>query len=137
MSEGHGASKKTGKQTAMTLFRLTRIYATFVLFLGVADLLAEEKCVWQQTDVFQDLDAFQAAAADSNFFYAINNATIAKIDRRTKKRVAVSNGEAKHLNSGFIAQGKMFCAHSNYPRSPESSQQSRHRRYRLLGNPSY
>lgn len=106
----------------MTVFILTRTSVTAVALLVVADLLAEEESMWQQTAALQDPDAFQAAAADSKFFYAINNATIAKIDRRTKKRVAVSSGEAKHLNGGFFFRGKMFCAHSNYPRSPEISQ---------------
>ena len=30
--------------------------------------------------------------------------------------------DAKHLNSGFFHDGKLYCAHSNYPKLPESSQ---------------
>ena len=47
---------------------------------------------------------------------------MAKYDRLTKKRVAVSTGEAKHLNSGFLHNGKLYCAHSNYPQTPERSE---------------
>lgn len=67
-------------------------------------------------------EANQAAAADRRFVYAIDNAVIGKYDRATGKRVARSTGEAKHLNSGFLLAGKLYCAHSNYPRKPERSE---------------
>jgi len=47
---------------------------------------------------------------------------VAKYDRRSGKRLAVSTGEAKHLNSGFLNKGKLYCAHSNYPQTPELSE---------------
>src|SRR5262245_4181767 len=76
---------------------------------------------WQQTAVLRAPEANQAAAADEGFVYAIGNSTIAKYDRATGERVAVSIGPATHLNSGFFWQGRLFCAHSNYPRTPELS----------------
>ena len=30
--------------------------------------------------------------------------------------------EATHLNTGFFWQGKLYCAHSNYPAKPERSE---------------
>src|SRR5690606_35178633 len=45
-----------------------------------------------------------------------------KYDRQTGERVAVSTGEAHHLNSGLFLKGKLYCAHSNYPRNPELSE---------------
>lgn len=67
-------------------------------------------------------EARQAAAADTDFVYAINNTKIAKIDRRTGEQVALSTGKAEHLNSGFFWEGKLYCAHSNFPRKPEKSE---------------
>lgn len=67
-------------------------------------------------------EANQAAAADEHFVYAIDSAVVAKYDRATGKRLAVSTGNATHLNSGFFWEGKLYCAHSNYPRKPERSE---------------
>ena len=67
-------------------------------------------------------EANQAAAADETFVYAIDNTRVAKYDRKTGRRLAVSTGPAHHLNSGFLFEGKLYCAHSNYPKTPESSQ---------------
>ena len=67
-------------------------------------------------------EANQAAAADERCVYAIDSAVIAKYDRVTGMRVALSLGPAKHLNSGFLWNGKLYCAHSNYPQKPEKSE---------------
>ena len=77
---------------------------------------------WVATETLAAPEANQAAAADENFVYAITNTLVAKYDRLTGKRVAVSTGDAKHLNSGFLKQGKLYCAHSNYPQTPEHSE---------------
>lgn len=66
-------------------------------------------------------EAHQAAAAEGEFVYAITSRSIAKYDRKSGKRVATSEGAAKHLNSGFFWKGKLLCAHSNYPFKPERS----------------
>jgi hypothetical protein len=67
-------------------------------------------------------EANQAACADERFVYAIDSKVIAKYDRASGQQIAVSSGEAHHLNSGFLWQGKVYCAHSNYPRKPEKSE---------------
>jgi hypothetical protein len=67
-------------------------------------------------------EATQAAAADDRYVYAIANEVVAKYDRETGKRLGVSTGEASHLNAGFVAGGKMYCAHSNFPGKPEQSE---------------
>jgi hypothetical protein len=67
-------------------------------------------------------EATQAAAGDERFVYAIGSAVVAKYDRHTGERIALSAGEATHLNSGFLFDGKLYCAHSNYPRKPEHSE---------------
>ena len=65
--------------------------------------------------------ANQAAAADDKFVYVVDDAVIAKYDRATGKELARSAGKAQHLNSGFLWEGKLYCAHSNYPRMPHQS----------------
>lgn len=85
-------------------------------------LSAEQGPKWLLARTFPAAEAHQAAAADENFVYAITNTEVARYNRHTGKRVAVSNGEARHLNSGFLADGKLFCAHSNFPLVPEHSE---------------
>ena len=70
-------------------------------------------------------EAGQAVAIDERHFYAIVNSMIAKYDRETGKRVAVWKSDAerplRHLNSGIVRDGKLYCANSNYPQWPEAS----------------
>jgi endonuclease/exonuclease/phosphatase family metal-dependent hydrolase len=77
---------------------------------------------WRQTATLAAPEAFQAAAADERHIYAIANTKIAQYDRATGKRLAESTGEARHLNSGFFWEGKLYTAHSNYPLTPEKSE---------------
>jgi hypothetical protein len=77
---------------------------------------------WEQTGTIAAPEANQAAAADEKFVYAIGNETIVKYDRASGMRVAASTGPAHHLNSGFFHEGLLYCAHSNFPKKPESSQ---------------
>src|SRR4051794_31293564 len=67
-------------------------------------------------------EANQAAAADAHFVYAIDSKVIGKYDRQTGQRVALSSGNAMHLNSGAWWEGRILCAHSNFPQKPEISQ---------------
>ena len=70
-------------------------------------------------------EAGQAVAVDDNHFYAIVNSRIAKYDRTNGKRVAVWKSDAerplRHLNSGIVRLGKLYCANSNFPEWPETS----------------
>jgi hypothetical protein len=90
----------------------------------VPGLYAEEpaKIVWELVQAWPAEEARQAAAANEQYLFAITNSQIGKYDRATGKRIAVSVGEANHLNSGFFWQGRLLAAHSNYPAVPESSQ---------------
>jgi hypothetical protein len=77
---------------------------------------------YRETGTLVAPQAHQAAAANRNFIYAITNNVIAKYSRKTRQQLAVSVGEALHLNSGYLYRGSLLCAHSNYPRIPEQSQ---------------
>ena len=95
-----------------------RIWTVFLL-AAQGFLLGAE---WKAARKMPAPEAHQAAAADKDFVYAITSRAVAKYDRKTGKRVATSQGEAKHLNSGFFWKGKLLCAHSNYPFKPERSE---------------
>ena len=77
---------------------------------------------WIQSRIINAPEAHQAAAAEGRFVYAITSRGVAKYERQSGKRVATSEGAAKHLNSGFFWKGKLLCAHSNYPLKPERSE---------------
>lgn len=63
--------------------------------------------------------ATQAAAADEHFVYAVAGKVIAKYDRTSGLLLGLSTGEASHLNSAFLNEGEVYCAHSNFPFKPE------------------
>src|SRR5699024_554558 len=68
--------------------------------------------------------ARQAVAVDNEYFYAIDNRTIEKYDKSSGQLVQVwtdTSGFIQHLNSGVIYDGKLYCAHSNYPKLPMKS----------------
>lgn len=65
--------------------------------------------------------ANQAAAATDDLVFAVDNGVVGKYDRSTGKELARSVGKAEHLNSGFLWEGKLYCAHSNYPKKPHQS----------------
>lgn len=70
-------------------------------------------------------DADQGAAADRRYFFAVDNAVIAKHDRKTGSVVRRWSGEreglVRHLNSCFLGGGRLYCANSNYPDTPMGS----------------
>jgi hypothetical protein len=66
-------------------------------------------------------EAHQAATADERFVYAVSSTGVTQYDRKTGAETARSTGEAKHLNSAYVWNGKVYCAHSNYPRKPDES----------------
>src|SRR5437773_934023 len=61
-------------------------------------------------------------AADGDVVYAVSSTTVAVHDRATGKLLGTSDGKAEHLNSAFVWDGKVYCAHSNYPKRPETSE---------------
>ena len=80
---------------------------------------------FKETQRYAAPEAGQAVAVDEQHFYAIVNSRIAKYDRQTGKRVAVWKADAerplRHLNSGIVRDGKLYCANSNFPDWPETS----------------
>lgn len=80
---------------------------------------------YEESRRFPAPEAGQGAAADREFVYAINNFTIAKYRKATGERVAVwdggKHGPLIHMNAGIVHEGRLYCAHSNYPGVPHLS----------------
>ena len=70
-------------------------------------------------------EANQGVAVDGQFFYAIDNRAIGKYRKDNGERVSGWEGDKegpiKHLNAGVVLDGKLYCAHSNFPSLPEQS----------------
>lgn len=96
-----------------------RLSLFFVLIVAATTSHADG---WKLIQEIAAIEAKQAAAISPKFVYAIDNAHVAKYDRSNGRRLALSFGEAHHLNSGFFREGKIYCAHSNYPQLPERSE---------------
>jgi hypothetical protein len=95
-------------------------WATTAVTAPAADL-PRAKGTYQQTASLPSAHATQAAAADDKIVYAVSSTTVAMYDRATGKELGKSVGPAQHLNSGFLHDGKLYCAHSNYPKKPHQS----------------
>ncbi len=74
---------------------------------------------------FNAEEANQGVAVDELHFYAITNHAIGKYRKDTGERVASwdggNEGKIKHLNAGVVLDGRLWCAHSNFPELPEQS----------------
>ena len=102
--------------------RYIGVFLVFLTALGMRTRVEADTNAWQTVKELSTREAFQAAAADGEFVYAIASRQVAKYDRETGERIALSSGEAEHLNSGVLWRGKLLCAHSNYPQTPEHSE---------------
>jgi len=64
-------------------------------------------------------------AVDAEHFYAIDDRRIGKYSKRSGERVATWTAPAGvpigHLNSGVVLDGRLHCAHSNFPGLPMRS----------------
>jgi hypothetical protein len=82
---------------------------------------------WRHEELrrFKAAEANQGVAVDAEFFYAIDNHALGKYRKDSGARVAGwdggKDGRIKHLNAGVVFKGRLYCAHSNFPRLPEES----------------
>lgn len=69
--------------------------------------------------------AGQGVAVDDRYFYGIGNFLVGKYDKRTGERIGewigLRGGSITHFNSGYVADGRLVIAHSNYPNLPMAS----------------
>jgi hypothetical protein len=77
---------------------------------------------WTTCSLLASPHATQAAAADERHVYAVSSTTVAMYERDTGRLVVAATAPGtEHLNSGFLHEGRLYCAHSNYPRTPPES----------------
>ena len=71
---------------------------------------------------FEIPEAHQAVAVDANSFYAISNRSIGQYEKSSGKGQAKWNAPEgspiRHLNSGVVVNGRLYCANSNWPQAP-------------------
>ena len=89
-------------------------------------MLAGQKGEWRHEELkrIKAEEAHQGVAVDAEHFYAITNAAIGKYRKDNGERVGgwkETAGRIKHLNAGIVLDGKLWCAHSNYPEMPMKS----------------
>ena len=97
-----------------------------IVVLAAASLSAAvATCAQAAPEEFPAAEARQGVAVDAEFVYVIGNRTIGKYDKRTGKRnrewTGAKDGPIQHLNSGVVIDGRLYCAHSNYPNQPMTS----------------
>jgi hypothetical protein len=77
---------------------------------------------WTTTHLLATPHATQAAAAGGGDVYVISSTAVARYDRGSGRLVTTATTpDTRHLNSGFVHAGKVWCAHSNYPATPQES----------------
>jgi hypothetical protein len=94
-----------------------------LLFFTIAGLRSAAQ-TFSEIRKFEVTEAKQAVAVDDKAFYVINNSTINKYGKQDGKLIATWDGSKegiKHLNSGVVIKGRMYCANSNYPEIPMAS----------------
>ena len=72
------------------------------------------------------IKASQGVAVDGTYIYAISNTEIRKCDKGTGAEIAAWKADTKqpgfkhfrHMNSGTVIDGKLYCAHSRFPVAP-------------------
>lgn len=99
-----------------------RQFLFLVFFIGNGNLIMGQQA--KELASFEVQKAQQAVAVDGNHFYVVNNATITKHDKKSGTLVARFDGTSlglQHMNSGMVYKGKLYCAHSNFPKLPMMS----------------
>lgn len=98
---------------------MIRMLFTLITVLVMLSSLSGQKAA--VVKIYEVPEVKQAVAVDRNYFYAINNSTITKHDKKDGKLLVKWDGTGEgisHLNSGIVIKGRLFCASSNYPDSP-------------------
>ncbi|QDS94323.1 hypothetical protein FF011L_31020 [Roseimaritima multifibrata] len=96
----------------------------FFLCLAVlfGNVLSAADLTVQQRQRVAAPEAHQAVAVDAASFFAISNQAITRYDKSTNEPLVAWKAEEdagiKHLNSGVVVDGRLYCAHSNWPATP-------------------
>jgi len=106
-------------------------FNSFELLILFWFVLSSFSFCWSSDRKFKELKRFnakearQGIAVDDKYIYVIGTREIGKYDKNTHKLIKYWQGEKGgpiiHLDSGVIVDGKLYCAHSNYPGVPMTS----------------
>lgn len=105
---------------------MIRTISAFLILacLGTTGVVSASQTL-EQIGEFPIAEANQAVGVDAEHFYAVNNTVIAKYDKKTGALVKRWDGGKKgpilHLDSAMVMDGKIYAAHSNYPKWPMTS----------------
>ncbi|WP_278469018.1 hypothetical protein [Gimesia maris] len=97
---------------------------TFIFFSQIVSTQAAQKPErgFRELNRFKASEAHQAVAVDETSFYAISSREVARYDKTSGKQLTKWTGpkdsHIRHLNSGIVTGGKLYCAHSNWPQNP-------------------
>jgi hypothetical protein len=98
-------------------------FIALLFAFGVSAAIARP--VLEPIGAFDVPEANQAVGVDEKYFYAVDNQAIGKYDKKTGKLVKRWQGDRKgpilHLDSAMVMDGRLYCAHSNYPEWPMTS----------------
>ena len=98
---------------------LTRYFMKLIAFVFL--LFSYTIYAQQNTELkrYKAPQAKQGVVANKDYFIVFSNDSIVKHDKATGN-IAGSfySKNLKHLNSGVLKNGKLYCAHSNYPEVP-------------------
>ncbi|MCW5549282.1 MAG: hypothetical protein KIT44_09990 [Opitutaceae bacterium] len=96
-----------------------------LLQAGAAALPGPAGWSFEELRRFKAEEARQGVVADGEFLYVVSNHTLGKYRKATGERLArweCPRGQPlTHLNAGVIHDGRLYCAHSNFPGVPHLS----------------
>ena len=109
--------------------RLCLLWGYAILFLLPCVMAAQKERVSVSKNIVLKKIPFKASqgvAVDEKYFYAISNTKIVKCDKGTGKVIATWQANRrvkgyehfKHMNSGTVIEGRLYCAHSRYGVDP-------------------
>ncbi len=92
----------------------------FLLVTGVS-FSQPVKVEFETVQTFEIREVRQGIAVDSACFYVINSKGIGKYNKKNGELIKEwrdTTGQIIHFDGGVIVNGKLYCAHSNYPEIP-------------------
>lgn len=103
-----------------------KFLAPLYLVLGVAAWAAPAATGrFEELRRFPAAEARQGVAADATHLYVISNHALGRYAKATGERTAAwscpEGDPLTHLNAGVVRDGRLYCAHSNYPGVPNLS----------------
>lgn len=131
---GHRSSKEIAKITNLSIRTVEKhielalrdlrikLGAVFCCLIAVMSGLSAQN--FKEVQRFKAPYASQAVAVDDQYFYAIDNNHITKytLEGDSVTTWHEPNKErVRHINSGIVIDGKLYCAHSNFPEIPMAS----------------